>query len=200
MKSRITTSRARINPFFTIGHSTRSLQEFVSLLKPFEIGLVVDVRSIPRSRTNPQFNSTEFSAALLEYQIRYEHIEALGGLRGRKSTVSPDVNALWKHQSFHNYADYALSDEFRVGLSRLRELGHATPCVIMCAEAVWWRCHRRIITDYLLASGETVRHILDPGHIDTAQITKGAHVGRDGSMFYPAMRASSSSRKPADKG
>ena len=112
-------------PFFTIGHSTRSIREFVDLLMPQEIKLVVDVRTIPRSRTNPQYNLEEFAKALAEFQINYEHIAALGGLRGRKWDVPTDVNAFWENRSFHNYADYAMSKEFRSGLARLRELGHA---------------------------------------------------------------------------
>ena len=178
----------RNHHFFTIGHSTRSVEEFVGLLRPLEIELVVDVRNIPRSRTNPQFNSNEFSAALLEYQIHYEHIAALGGRRSKKSNVPAELNAFWKNQSFHNYADYATTDEFRTGFARLRELGHATTCVIMCAEAVWWRCHRRIIADYLLASGEAVLHILGPRHVDPARLTDGACIGTNGSVLYPSIR------------
>jgi uncharacterized protein (DUF488 family) len=172
-------------PFFTIGHSTRSIREFVDLLMPQEIKLVVDVRTIPRSRTNPQYNLEEFAKALAEFQINYEHIAALGGLRGRKWDVPTDVNAFWKNQSFHNYADYAMSEQFQGGLARLRELGHAIPCVVMCAEAVWWRCHRRIIADYLMAVGEAVFHILGPNHIERARITDGARLGLAGRLTYP---------------
>ena len=148
------------HPFFTIGHSTRPIDEFVAMLRPQKIRLVVDVRTISQSRTNPQYNSRELIETLSKFQIDYEHIPALGGRRGRKRDVAMEVNAFWKNQSFHNYADYATSEEFRSGLARLRELGHAKVCVIMCAEAVWWRCHRSIIADYLMASGETVLHIM----------------------------------------
>ena len=89
-----------------------------------------------------------------------------------------DVNAFWENQSFHNYANYATSGEFRSGLARLRELGHATTCAVMCAEAVWWRCHRRIIADYLIAAGETVFHILGVHHVNSARLTEGAGVTR----------------------
>jgi len=171
--------------FFTIGHSTRSVDEFVNLLGPQQIKLVVDVRTIPRSRTNPQFNSEEFAKALAERQIGYEHIAALGGLRGKKRIVPADMNAYWKNRSFHNYADYAMGQEFRVGLARLRDLGHATTCVTMCAEAVWWRCHRRIIADYLIAAGESVFHILGAGHAAPAHLTAGAAVGASGTLSYP---------------
>jgi uncharacterized protein (DUF488 family) len=197
VKSRLMTQAIGKHPFFTIGHSTRSLEQFVGLLRPLEIELVVDVRTIPRSRSNPQFNSSQFSAALSEYQIHYEHIAALGGLRGKRSSVPLKANAFWKNKSFHNYADYATSEEFRTGLSRLRSLGYASTCVIMCAEAVWWRCHRRIIADYLLAAGESVRHILGPGHVDRARLTDGACLGTNGSLFYPSSGEPLSSRKLA---
>jgi uncharacterized protein (DUF488 family) len=115
-------------PFFTIGHSTRSIDEFVDLLSNAEVRLVVDVRTIPRSRTNPQYNSEALAEALSEYRIDYTHIAALGGLRGRKRDVPAGVNAFWQNQRFHNYADYAMSEDFQFGLTRLRELGHATQC------------------------------------------------------------------------
>ena len=171
--------------FFTIGHSTRSVRAFVDLLRPHEIGLVVDVRTIPQSRINPQYNSVEFAKALGEFEINYEHIAALGGLRGRKWAVASHVNAFWENRSFHNYADYAMGEEFRSGFNRLREVGHVTTCVIMCAEAVWWRCHRRIIADYLIAAGETVFHILGPHHIERARLADAARIGTAGTLTYP---------------
>jgi len=173
-------------PFFTIGHSTRSIDEFLGLLSDAEIRLIVDVRTVPRSRTNPQYDSDALAEALFESQISYEHIAALGGLRGLKRDVPANVNAFWENQSFHNYADYAMSAEFQCGLTRLRELGHTTQCAIMCAEAVWWRCHRRIITDYLIAAGETVFHILGRNHIDQAHLTSVAQRRPDGALIYPA--------------
>ena len=173
------------NPFFTIGHSTRSTQEFVALLKAAEVELVVDVRTVPRSRTNPQFNHDALPAALSAHGVAYEHLPSLGGLRGTQPGVSPEVNAFWENASFHNYADYARSEKFRSGLRTLRDLGHATRSTVMCAEAVWWRCHRRIIADYLLAAGEEVFHILGPGHIEQAHLTPAARVGPNGSLTYP---------------
>ncbi|MEH2571815.1 uncharacterized protein (DUF488 family) [Bradyrhizobium sp. AZCC 1708] len=104
--------------FFTIGHSTRSFSEFVNLLRPQEVKLVVDVRSTPRSLTNPQYNAARFAKALSECEIGYEHIPELGGLRGRGRDVPANVNAFWENRSFHNYADYAMSDEFRSGVAR----------------------------------------------------------------------------------
>jgi uncharacterized protein (DUF488 family) len=122
--------------FFTIGHTTRSLDEFVALLNARDIKLVVDVRAIPRSRTNPQYNSKELAQPLSKFQIGYQHIPSLGGLRGRTRGLPLEANALWKNQGFHNYADYAMSEEFRSGLKTLRELGHAATCAIMCSD---WR-------------------------------------------------------------
>ncbi len=174
-------------PFFTIGHSTRTVAEFAEMLVRGNVQLIVDVRTVPRSRTNPQYNRDVFPKMLSDYQIGYEHIAALGGLRGIKRNVPKDVNAFWQNQSFHNYADYAMSENFRDGLALLRDLGHRTPCAIMCAEAVWWRCHRRIITDYLITAGETVFHILGPNRFDRAHITHAAKLGPDGILIYPAV-------------
>src|SRR5580704_11516884 len=112
-------SASMANPFFTIGHSTRLIDSFVDLLKGAEIGLVVDVRTVPRSRTNPQYNSDVFSASLSAFQIGYEHIASLGGLRGKQRDVPAAVNAFWENQSFHNFADYAMGAEFHSGLGRL---------------------------------------------------------------------------------
>jgi len=175
-------------PFFTIGHSTRPVAEFVSLLRESEVRLVIDVRTVPRSRTNPQYNSAEFSAALAEFGFGYEHLAALGGLRGKKRDVAVGVNAFWENASFHNYADYALGADFRAGLARLRDIGHATRCAVMCAEAVWWRCHRRIITDYLIAAGDAVFHILGPGHVEPAHMTAEARAAADGTITYPPVQ------------
>jgi uncharacterized protein (DUF488 family) len=172
-------------PFFTIGHSTRPIDEFLELISSVRIQLVVDVRTVPKSRTNPQYNSASLAKALAKSEISYEHLAALGGLRGRSRNVSADVNAFWENRSFHNYADYALNEEFRSGLTALRDWGHIAQTAIMCAESVWWRCHRRIIADHLIAAGETVFHILGPGHIDQAQLTSAARLGPDGTLTYP---------------
>jgi uncharacterized protein (DUF488 family) len=173
------------NPFFTIGHSTRPIDEFVALLMTAEVKLVVDVRTVPRSRTNPQFNRDALPASLAAHGIAYEHFAALGGLRRKQPGVSPDVNAFWENASFHNYADYALSAEFHSGLEKLRALGHATRSTVMCAESLWWQCHRRIIADYLIAAGDEVLHILGPGHTEPARMTPAARVRPDGALTYP---------------
>ena len=174
------------HPFFTIGHSTRPASEFVDLLKNAQIGAVADVRSIARSRTNPQYNGDVLPETLAQFVIGYEHVAPLGGLRARATDVSPSLNAFWENQSFHNYADYALSRSFRCGLARLRALGQERRCAVMCAEAVWWRCHRRIIADYLIAAGETVFHILGADRIEPARMTDAARPRADGSLTYDA--------------
>ena len=174
------------HPFFTIGHSTRPMSEFVDLLKSAQIGVVADVRSVPRSRTNPQYNCDALSQTLGQFAIGYEHIPPLGGLRARAQNVSPSLNAFWENQSFHNYADYALSQSFRCGLARLRALGDERRCAVICAEAVWWRCHRRIIADYLLAAGESVFHILGADRIEPARMSDAANAREDGSLVYGA--------------
>jgi uncharacterized protein (DUF488 family) len=174
------------HPFHTIGHSTRPLADFVALLREAEVALLVDVRTVPRSRTNPQYNRDALPASLAPLGIGYEHVAPLGGLRGKKREVPAELNGFWENDSFHNYADYAMGEDFRSGLARLRELGAAQRCAIMCAEAVWWRCHRRIISDYLLAEGETVLHILGPGHIEPARLTEAAQKDASGRLLYPA--------------
>jgi uncharacterized protein (DUF488 family) len=172
--------------FFTIGHATRPVGEFTELLTDAEVRLVVDVRTVPRSRTNPQFDRDALAGSLAGFDIDYRHIAALGGLRPRQREIPASVNAYWENQSFHNYADYAMSGEFRSALDELRQLGHASRCAIMCAETLWWRCHRRIIADYLLAAGESVFHILRAGHIEPAQITPAAKRRPAGVLIYPA--------------
>jgi uncharacterized protein (DUF488 family) len=141
-------------PFFTIGHSNRNLEEFVELLRGANIDLVADIRSIPRSRANPQFNEDMLSEALADFHISYEHMAALGGFREKAETIARDVNGFWTNERFHNYADYALSEQFRAGFDRLVEQGRRLRCAIMCSEAVWWRCHRRIVADHLLAAAK----------------------------------------------
>jgi uncharacterized protein (DUF488 family) len=172
-------------PFFTIGHSNRSLAEFVGLLEVPRVERVVDVRKMPRSRTNPQFNGDVLAEELAPAGIAYEHLAALGGLRGKARSLAPEVNGFWTNESFHNYADYALTAEFRAGLERLLDEGRRERSAIMCSEAVWWRCHRRIVADYLLACGEEVFHIMGPDRLEPARLTPGAVVGADGTVTYP---------------
>ncbi|HEX6017420.1 MAG TPA: DUF488 domain-containing protein [Burkholderiaceae bacterium] len=168
-----------------MGHSNRTLEAFVELLRAGDVELVVDIRTVPRSRHNPQFNADAMEQALRPHRIGYARIESLGGLRGKSKTVPPEVNAFWTNASFHNYADYALSPEFRAGLSRLLELGGGQRAAIMCAEAVWWRCHRRIVADYLLHAGREVLHLMGDHRIEPARMTEAAVPAADG-IHYAA--------------
>ena len=171
---------------FTIGHSTRTLSEFAALLQQVDIRLLVDVRSFPRSRTTPQFNGDTLPDSLAASGIGYRHLEALGGRRHRHKGSPPSLNMYWRVAAFRNYADYAETGEFRGGLNALRALALDTRCAIMCAEAVWWRCHRRIIADYLLADGAIVEHIMGVGKVFPATLTSDARLMADGILRYPA--------------
>ena len=172
-------------PYFTIGHSTLSVDELAARLHAAGVTRLIDVRTIRRSRSNPQFNEGTLPQALATQGIAYEAMADLGGRRGRQRTVAPEVNGFWDNASFHNYADWALQPPFRAALQELRDKGQRERCAVMCAEAVWWRCHRRIIADHLLAAGETVRHIMD-GHVVDATLNPGARVQADGTVSYPA--------------
>ena len=176
-------------PLYTVGHSTRSIAEFIELLKAGRVEIVVDIRSTPRSRTNPQFNVDALPEALSGWQIGHTRIAELGGRRNKSKMVPAEVNGFWTNQSFHNYADYALSDEFRVGLSRLTELSSGRRCAIMCSEAVWWRCHRRFVADYLLHGGREVFHLMGSARVDVARINLAARAN-GASLVYPALEAS----------
>jgi len=172
-------------PIHTIGHSTRTIAEFVDLLRIGNVELVVDIRSVPRSRNNPQFNQETLPETLVPWQIGYRHIRELGGLRSRSKSIPPEVNGFWTNPSFHNFADYALSDAFRAGLSNLLELSETKCCAIMCSEAVWWRCHRRIVADYLLVAGWPVFHLMGAARIEPAALTPAARP-QDCALVYPA--------------
>ncbi len=175
--------------FFTVGHSTRSIGDFAELLMAPGVERIVDIRKIPRSRTHPQFDADTLPTSLAAYGVAYEHMAALGGLRGKDRSLPRDVNGLWTNDSFHNYADYALTAPFAAALGLLLDEGHRQRCAIMCAEAVWWRCHRRIVADHLLARGETVLHIMGPGRVEPARLTPGAVVRVDRTVVYPGQAA-----------
>jgi len=175
-----------VTPIYTIGHSTRSIEEFVALLRRSSVEVVVDVRTVPRSRTNPQYNRDDLRASLGEAGIGYQHLPALGGLRGRSRETPITQNAFWENQSFHNYADYAMSEAFRDGLAALREIARGRSAAIMCSEAVWWRCHRRIIADYLILAGVPVFHIVGVQRVEAARMTPAAIPGPRDTLTYPA--------------
>ncbi len=186
------THRDAVSPIFTVGHSTRAIAEFITLLQQAAVDLLIDVRSIPRSRTNPQFNIDTLPDSLAAAGIGYQHLAALGGRRHRPAHSPPSPNTLWQNVAFRNYADYAGGDTFRAGLGELQALARAQRCAIMCAEAVWWRCHRRIIADYLLARGTPVMHIMGEGKLVPAQLTPGAQPLADGRIVYPGPEVSGS--------
>lgn len=175
---------AGASPIFTIGHSTRAVLELVELLRQVSVDLLVDVRSVPRSRANPQFNADALPQALAAAGIGYHHLAALGGLRGRRKDAAPSQNTLWRNDAFRNYADYAATGQFQSGLDQLIELAQDHRCAIMCAEAVWWRCHRRIIADYVLMRGIPVAHIMGSAKVDPATMTPGARPLADGTILY----------------
>jgi uncharacterized protein (DUF488 family) len=166
---------------WTIGHSTRTIDEFISLLKDNEIKLLADVRAWPGSRRYPQFNKEVLGESLSAHGISYEHFPELGGKRKSK----PDSrNTAWRNASFRGYADYMETQQFQKGIERLLDLAEETgPTAIMCAEAVWWRCHRSLIADYLKVRGVEVLHILGANKIEPHPYTPAARIV-DGELSY----------------
>src|SRR5450759_3605219 len=140
----------------TIGHSTRSIEEFIEILKAHSIEHVIDIRTVPRSRANPQFNRESLPASLQAAGIAYEHMPGLGGLRRARRD---SINTAWRNASFRGYADYMQTPEFEASLDQLVAIAQERPSAIMCAEAVQWRCHRSLVADALLARGIRVEHI-----------------------------------------
>lgn len=145
----------------TIGHSARAQGELIALLTEAGVALLIDARSYPRSRRNPQFDAQVLEAALGEAGIGYAHLKALGGKRGPAKDAAPSPNAAWREPGLRDYADYALTPAFRAGLEALRGLARARPTAIMCAEGHWSQCHRQIIADYLLAAGARDHRLWD---------------------------------------
>jgi len=168
---------------WTIGHSTRSIEDLISLLKKNEIKLLADVRSWPGSKRYPQFNKEVLGKSLHEHAIRYEHFPELGG---RRKPNADSANTAWRNASFRGYADHMETEQFHKGVERLLTLAReAGPAAIMCAEAVWWRCHRSLISDYLKACGIEVMHILDSNKIEAHPFTSAARIV-NGELSYRA--------------
>jgi uncharacterized protein (DUF488 family) len=161
------------------------MEAFVDLLRVGGASLVIDVRTVRRSRRNPQYDGDALPAALKPFGIDYRAIPELGGLRKRSTDTPPSANAYWTNESFHNYADHALTETFRAGIDALIEAGRGERCAIMCAEAVWWRCHRRIIADHLILRGEKVFHLMDKHRVEEAVMTPGAKALGPGLLRYP---------------
>ena len=166
----------------TIGHSTRPIDEFLGLLKSHGIKRLVDVRTVPRSRHNPQFDTHALARHLRAANLIYVHQPALGGLRKPKKD-SP--NAGWRNTSFRGYADYMQTETFRIALRTLMKGARNAPTAIMCAEAVPWRCHRSLIADALVSRGWSVRHIMTKTKADEHRMTPFAVVEQD-RITYPA--------------
>jgi uncharacterized protein (DUF488 family) len=154
---------------YTIGHSNRTYDELVTVLQAWEIETLVDIRHFTRSRANPQFNADVLAKKLPKAGIGYVEIRELGGRRGKSKTVPPTRNAGWQVAAFKNYADYAETPEFQRGLQSL--LARKETCAIMCADVLWWRCHRRIVTDYALTRGVKVMHIFTATKAEVAKRT-----------------------------
>ena len=145
---------------WTIGHSTNTLAEFIAMLISFQIKLVVDIRSFPGSRRYPHFNKEALETSLPENKIKYIHIRELGGRR----KVRPDsINVRWNHPAFRGYADYMETNAFKKAINELECLAYKERTAFMCSEAVWWRCHRSLVSDYLKLNGWTVIHIMGIG-------------------------------------
>jgi uncharacterized protein (DUF488 family) len=166
---------------YTVGHSTRSAEEFLELLREFGVQELVDIRTVPRSRTNPQFNLDELPATLAGAGIGHTHCPGLGGLR---STSKESENTAWRNTSFRGYADYMQTDAFREALRELEDRAAERTVAIMCAEAVWWRCHRSLVAEALLVRDHHVRHIMGPGKATPASLRDFAVVDGD-RITYP---------------
>lgn len=177
--------RTAATTIYTIGHSTRPLDEFIGLLHAASIQCVVDVRRLPGSRAYPQYNADALQQSLAEVGIEYWHLIALAGRRRASEVPKLGDASFWTNPSFRRYAAYAGTEQFHEGLRALEQRAKQQACVVMCAEAVWWRCHRRIISDYLLADGIGVLHIMGVGKVEPATLTKGACV-IDARLVYPA--------------
>ena len=158
---------------FTVGHSTRSEEEFVKILKAHGVEVLVDVRTFPGSRRFPQFNRAELSESLAKAGIEYRHEPRLGG---RKAPRADSHNTAWRNPQFRGYADHMETEVFRKGVEDLLEVASERRVAVMCAEAVWWRCHRGLLADYLKAKGDKVVHILDEKKIEEHPYTPAARI------------------------
>lgn len=167
---------------WTIGHSTRTIGDFVALLESNGIRALADVRRYPGSRRLPHFGQESLAQSLATAGIAYEHFAELGGRR-RPRADSP--NTAWRDEAFRGYADYMMTDEFRAGIARLLDLSRSTPTAIMCAEALWWQCHRGLIADHLKAAGHDVIHIMGSNKTEPHPFTSAARIV-DGRLSYAA--------------
>jgi uncharacterized protein (DUF488 family) len=169
---------------FTIGHSTRSIEDFIAALQAAGVDAIADIRRFPYSRRYPHFNGESLASSLAAVGIGYRHFPALGGRRGKRGDGALSPHTLWREPAFRHYADYAETPEFRTAFDALLAMAKTGTPAIMCAEALWWQCHRRIVTDYLLAAGIPVEHIFDAKKREPATLTPGAVARGDGTVLY----------------
>jgi uncharacterized protein (DUF488 family) len=177
------TESDKMSRLWTVGHSTRSAEEFNEILAAHRIEALVDVRSFPGSRRYPQFNKQQLATTVEANGIAYVHLPELGG---RRQTRKDSKNTAWKNQSFRGYADHMETEEFQRGIERLLEIAGRKRAAIMCAEALWWRCHRSLISDFLKARGIEVIHILDATHDEPHPYTSAARIV-DGELSYAGL-------------
>jgi uncharacterized protein (DUF488 family) len=189
-------SKALETVVFTIGHSTRSLEEFVQLLEVYGLTLVVDVRTVPHSRHNPQFNKETLSTSLKHYGVRYIHMPEIGGLRHPKHE---SVNTAWKNSGFRGYADYMQTQEFADSLLKIVALARENRLVLMCAEALPWRCHRNLISDALVVRHLKVEHIIGKDSVINHELNSLAQV-EGTKITYPLFTKESPQRTLGDFG
>lgn len=165
---------------YTIGHSTHSITEFLGMLQSFDIKILADIRSLPGSRKFPQFNKENLIISLEEAGIQYIHLTDLGG---RRKVKKDSKNNRWNNASFRGYADYMETEEFETAILKLKHLALEQPTAYMCSEAVWWRCHRSMVSDYLKTKGWTVLHIMAAGKVQEHKYTAPARIV-DGNVLY----------------
>jgi uncharacterized protein (DUF488 family) len=158
---------------WTVGHSTRSIDEFVHILASQNIQTLIDVRTFPGSRLHPQFNKEQLKASLSNIEVDYHHLPSLGGRRDAKRDSR---NTAWRNASFRGYADHMESEEFQKGIAQLLEFARQKRTVFMCAESLWWRCHRGLISDYLKVQGYRVVHLIDEKHTEDHPYTTAARI------------------------
>jgi len=181
------TGSEKLVRIFTVGHSNRSFEEFLSLLKTFEIWAVADIRRYPSSRKFPHFNREVLLKLLSKQNIRYIWLEALGGRRySGKNDKSPNIGL--ESPGFRNYADHMATDDFRSAVQELLSIAATSRTAVMCAEKLYWKCHRRLLSDYLIAQGAEVEHILEYGKLQPHRLTPGAVITADARVIYPSQQ------------
>lgn len=185
--------------FYTIGHSSRSIEEFINLLKDYRIETLADVRAFPSSKKFPHFNTEDLEVSLTQNNIDYLWLgKELGGYRKKTEGLgdkSPNMG--WEAEGFRIYADYMLSEEFKNGIEKLQDLAEHGITAYMCAEKFFWRCHRKLISDFLVSRGHKVWHIIEADHLRIHELTKIAQL-KDGVLTYPAKKTPFTPTLPFD--